>query len=89
MKKSLIINVYGKVQNVGFRYYTQKTALENHITGFVCNKSDGSVYIEAEGEESELESFVVWLHDGPQWAIVQEVKTQYTPLQGFKEFRVK
>lgn len=89
MKKSLIINVYGKVQNVGFRYYTQKTALENHITGFVCNKTDGSVYIEAEGEESELESFVLWLHNGPDWARVSEVKTQETPLQDFKNFRVK
>jgi len=89
MKRSLTINVYGKVQNVGFRYYTQKIAVELHITGFVCNKHNGSVYIEAEGEEAELSEFVTWLHTGPQWARVTEVSTQDAPLQDYKEFRVK
>ncbi len=89
MKKSLIIKVKGKVQNVGFRYYTHKAALEHHLNGFVQNKSDGSVYIEVEGEESDVDHFVAWLHQGPTWARVEEVQVQETALQDYSCFRVR
>lgn len=47
MQKAAFIHVFGRVQGVGFRYYTNMKALELHIKGFVENKPDGSVYIEA------------------------------------------
>ena len=56
MKQGAIIKVFGKVQGVGFRYYTQRKAVELGITGFVQNRPDGSVYIEAEGEEEDLDA---------------------------------
>ncbi len=89
MMKSLIINVYGRVQNVGFRYYTHKKANEMGILGFVKNKSDGSVYIEVEGEEDRLNLFRNWISKGPQWANVENIKIQEQPIQGFKDFRVR
>ena len=39
MKKACSIRVYGKVQNVGFRYYTAKTAQQFDIKGYVKNMS--------------------------------------------------
>ena len=52
--KHLSITVHGKVQNVGFRYFTNKRAHEFNIKGFVKNQHDGTVYIEAEGEDRIL-----------------------------------
>ena len=60
MKKAAIITVSGRVQNVGFRFNTLKAAKKNDIYGIVKNLHDGSVYIEAEGEEENLDQFILW-----------------------------
>ena len=39
------ITVAGRVQGVGFRFFTQQTALNLRITGWVKNQTDGSVII--------------------------------------------
>ena len=89
MKKGAIIRVFGKVQGVGFRYYTQRKANELEITGFVQNRPDGSVYIEAEGEEEALDNFILWCSEGPGWARVTDIKVQKTPVFGYDNFSVK
>jgi len=89
MKKSLRITVSGKVQNVGFRYYTERAARESNIAGFVKNEPDGTVYIEAEGEEEALERFESWCRRGPQWARVDGFEAQDQPLMNYKGFRVR
>ena len=89
MKKSVILNNYGKVQNVGFRYQTKKKADLLQITGFVKNMHDGSVYVEAEGEENDLILFIQWCYSGPFWAKVEKVKQQSAPIQNFESFIVK
>jgi acylphosphatase len=89
MKKSYRMTVYGKVQNVGFRFYTARTAEEFNITGFVRNEPDGSVYIEAEGEKDALETFITWCHRGPQWARIDQFDIQEQPLMNYKGFQVK
>ncbi|RLD41433.1 MAG: acylphosphatase [Bacteroidetes bacterium] len=78
--KAVILKVYGKVQGVGFRFYTQKRAQELSLKGFVQNKTDGSVYIEAEGEAAHLEMFVLWCDEGPSWARVTKVEKQFVPV---------
>jgi acylphosphatase len=62
--KHLNIKVSGKVQGVFFRVYTQKKAEELGLTGFVQNEPDGSVYIEAEGEEILLNELTKWCYSG-------------------------
>lgn len=89
MKKAYVIEVYGRVQGVGFRYYTEKKAKELGIHGYVKNRPDGSVKIEAEGEEHVLEAFLQWCHQGPSWAKVQEVKSTAFPPAGYPDFRIK
>jgi len=88
-KSGAIIRVYGKVQGVGFRYYTHKKAVEFNITGFVQNKSDGSVYIEAEGEEEKLDAFILWCNEGPGWARITKVNVQRTPPFSYHNFVVR
>ena len=50
----IIIQVYGLVQGVFFRYTTRKIARNLGLTGIVKNLPNGSVYIEAEGPEDKL-----------------------------------
>lgn len=89
MIKSIQINIYGKVQDVGFRYSTLQKANELGIKGFVKNRSDGSVYIEADGEPETLEKFILWCYRGPARAVVNEVKTDEIPFNNYKKFVVK
>ncbi len=88
-KKASIIKVYGKVQGVGFRFYTNKKAVELGISGYVQNKSDGSVYIEAEGDETDLLTFIDWCNIGTEWARVSKVETQFVPPINLSKFQVK
>jgi len=89
MKTSYRVRVTGKVQNVGFRYYTAKTAQEFNIDGFVKNEPDGTVYIEAEGEADAVETFTIWCRRGPQWARVERLDIQEQPLMGYVGFKIK
>ena len=87
--KTLQIKVIGKVQGVGFRYYTEKRAKQYEIKGFVQNKTDGSVYIEAEGEDSDVRALADWCEKGPAWSRVREVKISELPFVGYDSFEVK
>ncbi len=70
MQKHLNITVQGRVQGVFFRASARAKAIDLGVVGFVKNKSDGSVYIEAEGEEKILEVFLNWCGQGPANAVV-------------------
>jgi acylphosphatase len=89
MKKHMNIRISGKVQNVGFRYSAQQAAEEHQVTGYVHNEPDGSVYIEAEGEEDALERFVSWCHQGPSWARVAHVDTSESGVVHFRDFAIR
>ncbi len=89
MTKAAIIKVYGRVQGVGFRFYTNKTAAEHNIKGWVQNKPDGSVYIEAEGNETDLLTFIDWCNMGTQWSRVTRVEKQFIPPQGYNKFQIR
>ena len=89
MKKALMIIVSGKVQGVGFRYSALKKANELGIKGYIRNKSDGTVYIEIEGEPETLDFFIVWCKNGPSWAQVNDVYYEDIPLSSFVNFEIK
>lgn len=89
MINSFAIKVSGKVQGVGFRFYTQKTALELGVKGFVKNERDGSVYIEAEAEADVIEIFAEWVKKGPEWARVDKITIQDQPAQNFNGFDIR
>jgi len=89
MKKAVILKVYGRVQGVGFRFYTHKKANELYIKGHVRNRSDGSVYIEATGATESLEMFINWCENGPAWAHVSKLEKQEIPVFDAEDFRIK
>ncbi len=83
------IEVYGRVQGVGFRYSAQNKALQLGITGYVKNLTDGSVYLEVEGSEAMLSEFIRWCQTGPSRAIVKKVDVSEGPVMHFQEFLVR
>ena len=89
MKKAAILTISGRVQNVGFRYNTQKAAHKLGVFGFVKNQQDGSVYAEVEGEEENLDKFILWCHKGPAWARVDRVNIQTSQVQDYKVFSIR
>ncbi len=89
MKKHLNIKIYGLVQGIFFRASAKEQADELDVTGFARNEPDGSVYIEVEGNEKNLNEFLKWCHSGPSLARVEKVKISENPLRNFKEFDIK
>ena len=82
--------VYGRVQGVNFRFYTQKEAAALQVTGWVANRPEGSVEVMAEGEEAALKKLLAFLNRGPSSARVERVETDWTEGTGeFDRFRVR
>lgn len=57
------LQVFGTVQGVGFRYYTEKLAQKYNIVGTVQNVDD-YVEIYAQGKKADLEQFINAVIDG-------------------------
>lgn len=83
------INVKGKVQGVFYRASTQAKAKELGLSGWVKNEEDGSVLIEAEGEEQKLEKMLEWCRQGPGAAIVNDVEFEEVEPQGVNGFETR
>ncbi|GGL40567.1 acylphosphatase [Sporolactobacillus putidus] len=71
--KCVHLMVQGLVQAVGFRYFTWQKASEQHITGWVRNRMDGSVEIVAEGSETNIDRFIKTIKKGSPFSHVQKV----------------
>lgn len=83
------ITVSGIVQGVYFRATTKAVADQLGIKGFALNQSDGSVYIEAEGDHFALDSLLEFCQEGPDRAEVKEVHYTESPdIKGFKNFEI-
>jgi len=87
--KHLNIRVYGRVQGVFFRSHTYDEAERLGLVGFVRNEADGSVYIEAEGEQEVLDQFVLWCQQGPTIAHVDNVEMSEGGLVNFQSFDIQ
>jgi len=85
------ITVTGKVQGVWFRKYTQDTANQLGLKGFVRNQPDGSVYVEVETDEpKKFALFKEWLHEGSPLSKVEKVKiTQTDTCNNFNNFVIQ
>ncbi|SLY35377.1 acylphosphatase [Klebsiella quasivariicola] len=82
--------VYGSVQGVGFRYSTQREALQLGLTGYVRNLDDGGVEVLACGEAAQVEKLIAWLKaGGPRSARVDRVLTEpHQPTRSWDKFAI-
>jgi len=86
--KHLNIRVTGKVQGVYYRLSTKAVADQLGVKGFVLNQADGSVYLEAEGDNFALESLLEWCAEGPERCEVQAISSEEAPVVGFTNFEI-
>ena len=74
--------ISGRVQGVGFRYFTHTAAVREGIHGWVRNLPDGRVEVAAEGEAAALDRFEHQLRHGPRGARVEDVDVTDTGATG-------
>ncbi|NLD45007.1 MAG: acylphosphatase [Chloroflexi bacterium] len=81
-RKALYAVVHGRVQGVGFRAYTQDTAIHLGLVGYVTNRWDGTVELLAEGSPEALRRLLSWLERGPTLARVERVEVRWDEPRG-------
>ncbi|WP_207533761.1 acylphosphatase [Desertivirga arenae] len=86
--KHYSIKVKGKVQGVLYRAATKAVADQLGVRGYVKNLEDGSVQIEAEGDDFSLENFLEWCNEGPEKAVVESVDVVEAELKNYSNFEV-
>lgn len=79
------IILIGSVQGVGLRYRAVHSARRLSLCGTVCNNSDGSVTIEAEGEERAIDDLLDMLEAGSFIRFDSVTRTRI-PVQGGYSF---
>ena len=87
--RSKKIIVSGIVQGVFFRKFTKEKAEELTLAGFVKNEPDGTVYLEIEGDEKDVNEMITWCRTGPQNAIVKDVKEYSQVVKHFINFNIR
>ena len=81
--------VSGRVQGVGYRATTRKTAREHGVDGWVRNLDDGRVEAVFEGPRSAVDRLVEWCETGSPAAVVDDVDVDYEEPTGESGFRVR
>jgi acylphosphatase len=71
--------ISGRVQGVGFRYFTRLEGQREGLQGSVRNRPDGRVEVECEGEPDAIARFEHALREGPPGARVDEVFAESIP----------
>ncbi len=72
--ETIRLEISGRVQGVGFRWFVVEKARELRLAGWVKNRSDGNVEIAAAGDRASLELLEAAVVAGPDGAQVKHVK---------------
>lgn len=82
--------VSGRVQGVGYRYFTDRIASQFGLRGYVRNLWSGDVEIVVEGPHPILERAMAEFRRGPSQAVVRDITVEWGQADGtFKDFSIK
>lgn len=82
--------VSGRVQRVGFRFFSQYIAAELNITGFAKNLSNGMVELEIQGEEENLDKMVQLVKRGNEIIRVDSIDIKkIAVIDGETKFQIR
>ncbi len=79
---------YGRVQGVGFRYRASYAADCYGVSGWVRNLYDGSVEMEAEGSERDIDNMITAIEKG-SYVSIEDMRVKEIPVQGTSYFEIK
>ncbi len=89
-EQRLEASLEGRVQGVGFRFFTRQTAERLGVSGWVRNERDGTVTVVAEGDQEQLEELAEAIRQGPRTAVVQNADISWKEPDGsFSQFVVR
>jgi acylphosphatase len=88
------VHIEGRVQGVGFRYFTQEKAIALALTGWVRNLPDGSVEAWAQGPRGVIEEWLKALQKGPPLGRVTALHPQWDATEdpstpAFQTFQIR
>jgi acylphosphatase len=81
---SVLIQVTGRVQGVGYRAAFADTATQLGLFGWVRNRHDGSVEACVQGDNGSIDAIAAWAGRGPPAAHVKQVIVM--PMEGAENF---
>ena len=82
--------ITGRVQGVGFRYFTRDAAAREGVTGWVTNRADGCVEAYIEGESEAVTRVERAIRRGPPGARVNDVQVDVEePSGAYSDFLIR
>lgn len=87
MRKHIQIRLHGDLSNKGIKLRALREALRLNIFGWI-SEADHLVKIEAEGEESDLDAFVLKCREGFSRAIPDYFSLENKPLHHYDRFMI-
>ena len=86
---ALQLHVTGIVQGVGFRPFVYNLAVEQGLSGWVLNASDG-VHCVVEGDAGTVAAFPSLLRErAPAMSVIESVVTEHVEPEGFSAFEIR
>jgi acylphosphatase len=87
VRYNIIVNGY--VQGVGFRYFVRITASNYGINGWVRNKMNGTVEIDAEGNEINMNKFIEVIKKGNRFSEVEDISiNEIRSYENYRDFNI-
>jgi acylphosphatase len=68
--------ISGRVQGVGFRYFTEAAAMRENVAGWVRNLADGRVEAVLEGDQDSVDRVEAAMRRGPATSRVESVEVE-------------
>lgn len=89
MKRVLAV-VKGRVQGVGYRASVHRRISRLNVTGYVRNMQDGTVELDIQGSEHDVEAALEIAHEGSPFSSVESVEVSSLAVGGGgSEFIIK
>ena len=82
------VSFYGSVQGVGFRYRARHAAQLYRCTGWVKNEWDGSVSMELQGEEEDIDRVILAIEQG-RYVRIENMDSRTIPVLEERGFAVR
>jgi acylphosphatase len=90
MRVARTLLISGRVQGVGFRYFTREVATREGVTGWVRNLEDGRVQACLEGDADAVTRVERLLRQGPGSGRVKDVAVTDEPASGgYSTFEIR
>ncbi len=89
MIKHYDITITNQSSTPGFRFSVMDRAYRLNIKGYVRRKRSGGLFIEAEGQDEDLQVFIEWCRKGPLGAVITEVSVKESEVKNYTAFEIQ